>query len=33
MAEKPVKIGTRVEIIGKGWLGKVAFVGTTTFAT
>ncbi|XP_041476315.1 dynactin subunit 1-like isoform X2 [Lytechinus variegatus] len=32
MAEKPVKIGTRVEIIGKGWLGKVAFVGTTTFA-
>ncbi|XP_071793613.1 dynactin subunit 1-like isoform X3 [Asterias amurensis] len=33
MAEKPVKIGSKVEITGKGLHGKVAFVGVTAFAT
>ncbi|XP_071478816.1 dynactin subunit 1-like [Diadema antillarum] len=32
MADKPVKIGSRVEIVGKGWVGKVGFIGTTHFA-
>ncbi|XP_022080743.1 dynactin subunit 1-like isoform X2 [Acanthaster planci] len=33
MAEKPVKTGSKVEIIGKGLHGKVAFVGVTAFAS
>ncbi|XP_072177874.1 dynactin subunit 1-like isoform X2 [Diadema setosum] len=32
MADKPVKTGSRVEIVGKGWVGKVGFIGTTHFA-
>ncbi len=33
MAEgKPLKLGTRVEVIGKGILGTVAYVGTTLFS-
>lgn len=30
---KPLKVGTRVEVIGKGHRGTVAFVGATLFAT
>ncbi|XP_038070771.1 dynactin subunit 1-like isoform X2 [Patiria miniata] len=33
MAEKPVRIGSKVEITGKGLHGKVAFVGVTAFAS
>ncbi|GAB6024917.1 Dynactin subunit 1 [Chamberlinius hualienensis] len=33
MADKPLPVGTRVEITGKGVQGVVAFVGTTTFST
>lgn len=32
MAEKNLKIGQRVEILGKGVRGKIAYVGVTTFA-
>lgn len=32
MAEKSLKVGSRVEIVGKDVKGKVAFVGTTTFS-
>lgn len=30
---KSLKIGTRVEVIGKGVVGTVAFVGTTLFSS
>uniref|UniRef100_A0ABM5GL18 Dynactin subunit 1 n=1 Tax=Pogona vitticeps TaxID=103695 RepID=A0ABM5GL18_9SAUR len=30
---KPLKVGSRVEVIGKGHRGTVAYVGTTLFAT
>lgn len=30
---KPLKMGNRVEVIGKGHRGTVAFVGATLFAT
>ncbi|XP_060103211.1 dynactin subunit 1 [Heteronotia binoei] len=30
---KPVKVGSRVEVIGKGYRGTVAYVGATLFAT
>ncbi|KAM4052766.1 dynactin subunit 1-like isoform 2-T2 [Anomaloglossus baeobatrachus] len=30
---KPLKVGSRVEVIGKGHRGTVAFVGATLFAT
>ena len=30
---KPVKAGSRVEVIGKGIVGTVAFVGGTKFST
>ncbi|XP_029450581.1 dynactin subunit 1-like isoform X2 [Rhinatrema bivittatum] len=30
---KPVKVGLRVEVIGKGYRGTVAYVGATLFAT
>ncbi|XP_054845711.1 dynactin subunit 1 isoform X2 [Eublepharis macularius] len=30
---KPLKVGSRVEVIGKGYCGTVAYVGTTLFAT
>lgn len=34
MAEaKPIKVGSRVEVIGKGIVGTVAFAGTTKFST
>ena len=34
MAEaKPVKLGSRVEVIGKGIVGTVAYVGSTKFST
>jgi dynactin 1 len=34
MAEqKPIKMGTRVEVIGKGVIGTVAYIGTTMFST
>lgn len=29
----PIKTGTRVEVIGKGVVGTVAYVGTTLFST
>ena len=29
---KPTKVGTRVEVIGKGHIGTVAYVGTTLFS-
>lgn len=28
-----IKVGTRVEVIGKGVFGKVAYIGTTLFST
>ncbi|XP_059148678.1 dynactin subunit 1-like isoform X2 [Physella acuta] len=31
-APAPIKIGTRVEVIGKGVIGTVAFIGTTVFS-
>ncbi|XP_064610266.1 dynactin subunit 1-like isoform X3 [Liolophura sinensis] len=33
MAEKTTKVGTRVEVVGKGLLGTVAYVGTTLFSS
>ena len=34
MAEgKPVKVGTRVEVVGKGVVGTVAYVGSTLFSS
>ena len=34
MAEgKPLKMGTRVEVIGKGVVGTVAYIGTTLFSS
>ncbi|XP_041908786.1 tubulin-folding cofactor B [Corvus kubaryi] len=30
---KPLKVGSRVEVIGKGHRGTVAYVGATLFAT
>ncbi|WAR22292.1 DCTN1-like protein, partial [Mya arenaria] len=30
--EKPIKMGTRVEVIGKGVVGTVAYMGTTMFS-
>ncbi|XP_013781002.1 dynactin subunit 1-like isoform X2 [Limulus polyphemus] len=32
MAEKPLKVGNRVEVVGKDVKGKVAFIGTTHFS-
>ncbi|KAH3855896.1 hypothetical protein DPMN_098471 [Dreissena polymorpha] len=32
MAEKTMKMGTRVEVIGKGVVGTVAYMGTTMFS-
>ncbi|KAK3872409.1 hypothetical protein Pcinc_022509 [Petrolisthes cinctipes] len=32
MSEKPVRVGQRVEVIGKDSLGTVAFVGSTHFS-
>ena len=34
MAEgKPLKVGTRVEVVGKGVVGTVAYVGATLFSS
>lgn len=33
MSEKNLKIGQKVEIVGKNVTGEIAFVGMTTFAT
>ncbi|XP_071090432.1 dynactin subunit 1-like isoform X3 [Haliotis cracherodii] len=33
MSEKPIKIGTRVEVVGKGVVGTVAYIGTTLFSS
>jgi len=34
MAEgKPVKVGARVEVVGKGVIGVVAYIGTTLFSS
>ncbi len=30
---KPLKVGNRVEVIGKGIIGSVAYVGATQFAS
>ncbi|XP_041073584.1 dynactin subunit 1-like isoform X3 [Polyodon spathula] len=30
---KPIKVGSRVEVIGKGYRGTVAYIGATLFAT
>ena len=30
---KPIKMGTRVEVIGKGVVGTVAYIGTTMFSS
>ncbi len=30
---KPMKVGTRVEVIGKGVVGTVAYVGSTLFSS
>ena len=30
---KPMKLGTRVEVIGKGIVGKVTYMGTTLFSS
>ena len=30
---KPVKVGTRVEVVGKGVVGTVAYVGSTLFSS
>lgn len=32
-SSKPLKVGSRVEVIGKGHRGTVAYVGATLFAT
>ncbi|XP_053407314.1 dynactin subunit 1-like isoform X3 [Mercenaria mercenaria] len=31
--QKPIKMGTKVEVIGKGVVGTVAYIGTTMFST
>ncbi|CAC5389287.1 DCTN1 [Mytilus coruscus] len=31
--EKPIKVGTRVEVVGKGVVGKVAYIGSTLFSS
>lgn len=31
--EKPIKVGTRVEVVGKGVTGKVAYIGSTLFSS
>ncbi|XP_046576872.1 dynactin subunit 1-like isoform X2 [Haliotis rubra] len=33
MSEKPIKIGTKVEVVGKGVVGTVAYIGTTLFSS
>jgi len=34
MAEgKPMKVGARVEVVGKGVIGTVAYIGTTLFSS
>ncbi|XP_078588235.1 dynactin subunit 1-like isoform X36 [Branchiostoma floridae x Branchiostoma japonicum] len=33
MADRPMKVGMRVEVAGKGLVGTVAYVGTTMFAS
>lgn len=33
MSEKNLKVGQKVEIVGKNVTGEIAFVGMTTFAT
>ncbi|XP_067656587.1 dynactin subunit 1-like isoform X2 [Haliotis asinina] len=33
MSEKPIKTGTRVEVVGKGVVGTVAYIGTTLFSS
>ena len=34
MAEdKPIKVGTRVEVVGKGVVGTVAYIGSTLFSS
>ena len=30
--EKPIKVGTRVEVVYKGVVGTVAYIGTTIFS-
>jgi len=30
---KPIKMGTRVEVIGKGVVGTVGYIGTTMFSS
>jgi len=32
MDSSPIKVGSRVEIIGKGLSGVVSYIGTTMFA-
>ena len=31
--EKPIKLGTRVEVVGKGVVGTVAYIGSTLFSS
>ena len=31
-AYTPIKVGTRVEVVGKGTIGTVAYIGSTTFS-
>ncbi|ESN96991.1 hypothetical protein HELRODRAFT_137441, partial [Helobdella robusta] len=33
MSDKPIKIGTRVKVVGKDDIGTVAFIGSTLFQT
>ena len=32
-SQAQVKVGTRVEIIGKGVIGTIAYIGTTVFSS
>ena len=32
-AAAPIKVGTRVEVVGKGVIGTVAYIGTTVFSS
>ena len=33
MAAPPIKLGSKVEVIGKGIVGKVAYIGSTLFSS
>jgi len=30
---KPMKVGSKVEVVGKGVIGTVAYIGTTLFSS